>query len=40
MILYVFVRKKKLEEEEAELKRKNTDAAFQGISITFNKHFL
>lgn len=32
----VSVRKKKLEEEEAELKRKHTDAAYQGISFTLN----
>uniref|UniRef100_A0A671TUD0 Bromodomain-containing protein 8 n=1 Tax=Sparus aurata TaxID=8175 RepID=A0A671TUD0_SPAAU len=29
------LQKKKLEEEDAELKRKNTDAAYQGISFTF-----
>uniref|UniRef100_A0A8P4KPV2 Bromodomain-containing protein 8 n=1 Tax=Dicentrarchus labrax TaxID=13489 RepID=A0A8P4KPV2_DICLA len=29
------LQKKKLEEEEAEIKRKNTDAAYQGISFTF-----
>lgn len=29
------VRKKKVEEEEAELKRKHTDAAYQGISFPF-----
>lgn len=28
-------RKKKQEEEEAELNRKNTDAAFQGTSFSF-----
>lgn len=28
------VRKKKIEEEEAEQRRKNTDAAYQGISFT------
>ena len=33
MILCVSVRKKKLEEEEAELRRKNTDAAYQGTSF-------
>uniref|UniRef100_A0AAQ5XMP1 Bromodomain-containing protein 8 n=1 Tax=Amphiprion ocellaris TaxID=80972 RepID=A0AAQ5XMP1_AMPOC len=31
--------KKKLEEEEAELKRKNTDAAYQGISFNFMLYF-
>lgn len=35
MALCVPLRKKKQEEEEAELKRKNTDAAYQGISFTF-----
>lgn len=39
MILCVSVRKKKLEEEDAELKRKNTDAAYQGISFTFKGYF-
>lgn len=39
MILCLSVRKKKLEEEEAEFKRKNTDAAYQGISFTFKGYF-
>lgn len=34
------VRKKKQEEEEAELKRKNTDAAYQGIFLHFYREFL
>lgn len=40
MILLVSHRKKKLEEQEAELKRKNTDAAYQGISFTYKKGIL
>lgn len=35
MILCVSDRKKKLDKEEAELKRKSTDATYQGISFTF-----
>lgn len=33
-MLCVFDRKQKMEEEEADLKRKNTDAAYQGILST------
>lgn len=35
MILCLSVRKKKVEEEEAEMKQKNTDAAYQGIAFTY-----
>lgn len=39
VLFCVSVRKKKMEEEEADLKKKNTDAAYQGISFTFKGVF-